>query len=312
MARIVNAFEQFFDAAGDPLVNGKLYFYESGSSSVLKNTFADAGQTILNTNPVVLTADGRAPNVFGEGSYRCVLTDKDDVQILFRDPVGGAGDQAFGADWNSVLYYDISDVVRDEQQYWISLTAQNINNKPSTDGGTNWVAWPDDVTEEAPEDGTSYARQDKAWTNTPKFPAIFGRTTSAGVGEIGELIESTGGVSVTTMNSSTYYPVQATVTLTPGLWVVSYNSLLEYSSGNPCLSMIFRIKRNGATSGMPRSYFRYQTESVLLMDNGVSDILFVPDGDTAIMTADQYQTASAGASRTVTQSNFYMSAIRVG
>jgi len=143
MARLIDPFEQFFDASGDPLVSGKLYFYESGSSSALKDTFADSSETIANSNPVIIGGDGRAPNVFGTGSYRVILTDADSVQILQRDPVGGNTGTTFGADWNSTQIYDQNDIVRDDGSYWYSLVSNNQNNQPSIDGGANWRGWPD-------------------------------------------------------------------------------------------------------------------------------------------------------------------------
>ena len=142
MARIVNAFEQFFDTAGDPLVDGKLYFYVSGSTSTEKETFADVGETIPNTNPVILRADGRSPDVFGTGSYRVVLTDKDSVQILARDPVGGVGGQEFGADWNAIVTYQIGDITREGNYYYQGQSVNNEGNQPSLDAGGNWVTWP--------------------------------------------------------------------------------------------------------------------------------------------------------------------------
>ena len=152
MARLINAFEQFFDAAGDPLVSGKLFFFETGSNTVAKDTFADAGQTIPNSNPVILTGDGRSPNVFGDGTYRVVLTDSDDVQILSRDPVGGNVSIVFGADWVNTTVYNVNDVVRDDGRYWISQVSNNQNNRPSTDGGSNWLPYPQTATDNI-EDG---------------------------------------------------------------------------------------------------------------------------------------------------------------
>jgi hypothetical protein len=145
MARLINAFEQFFDSSGNPLVGGKLYFYQSGSSTIEKETFADVDESIGNSNPVLLGADGRSPNVFGSGSYRVILTNKDDVQILFRDPITGEGSNVFGADWNSLAIYSSGDVVRDDGQYWISKSNNNQTNDPSLDDGSNWLPFPDDV-----------------------------------------------------------------------------------------------------------------------------------------------------------------------
>lgn len=138
MSRLVNAFEQFFDGAGDPLVSGLVDFFESGSSTTRKKTFADVSETIENPNPVVLGGDGRCPNVFGSGTYRAVLRTAGGTQILTRDPIGGVTATPFGADWSSQVIYGVTDVVRDDGQYWESLVNNNLNNRPSVDDGSNW------------------------------------------------------------------------------------------------------------------------------------------------------------------------------
>ena len=89
MARFGSLGTQYFDENGNPLAGGKIYFYQSGTTSP-SDTWADEDQTIANTNPVILTADGRQPNIFFGGQRRAVLTDRDDVQIEVRDPVGFA------------------------------------------------------------------------------------------------------------------------------------------------------------------------------------------------------------------------------
>lgn len=141
MSRIIDGFEQFFDASGDPLVSGKLYFYESGSGTTLKDTYSDLAETNANSNPVILNGDGRCPNVFGPGSYRVILTDSDDVQLVQRDPVGGVSGITFGVDWNAIQIYGITDVVRDAGSYWISQIDNNQNHQPSLDDGTNWIPY---------------------------------------------------------------------------------------------------------------------------------------------------------------------------
>jgi len=64
---------QYFDANGAPLVGGTLSFFIPNTLTY-KNTWQDAGETILNTNPVVLDDNGMAV-VFGDGDYRCQLHD---------------------------------------------------------------------------------------------------------------------------------------------------------------------------------------------------------------------------------------------
>jgi hypothetical protein len=64
---------QFIDANGNPVAGGTAAFFVPGTDSS-KDTYQDAGQTILNTNPVTLDSAGRAI-VYGSGTYRLVLKD---------------------------------------------------------------------------------------------------------------------------------------------------------------------------------------------------------------------------------------------
>lgn len=69
----------FYDAAGAPLAAGTVAFYVPQTLSP-KDTWQDAGQTILNTNPVALDASGCAI-IYGNGSYRQILKDFNGVTI---------------------------------------------------------------------------------------------------------------------------------------------------------------------------------------------------------------------------------------
>ena len=64
---------QFTDGNGKPYAGGSVYFYIPATTT-LKNTWQDAAQTVLNTNPVILDGDGRAI-IFGSGAYRQQLYD---------------------------------------------------------------------------------------------------------------------------------------------------------------------------------------------------------------------------------------------
>lgn len=65
--------QQWIDANGEPIAGGSVAFYVP-STFTPKDTFKDAGATILNTNPVVLDSAGRAV-IYGSGSYRAVVKD---------------------------------------------------------------------------------------------------------------------------------------------------------------------------------------------------------------------------------------------
>jgi hypothetical protein len=134
MARFGEINAQYFDDAGDPLGSGKLYFYESGTTTA-KTTYADINLTIPNTNPVILTAAGRQPNIFFNGNAKGILTDKNDVQILVRDPIGETGTN-FGDAWVATKIYSANAVViGSDGVYYRSLANGNQNNNPTTTSG---------------------------------------------------------------------------------------------------------------------------------------------------------------------------------
>lgn len=137
MSRYTNPVPQYLDDAGNPLVDGKLYFYETGTST-LADTYADSAETILNSNPVILSGSGEAPNIFFTGTLKVKLTDSDENQSWERDPVTSGTTGAIVTDWDALVTYGISDVVRYDFLYYISLQNDNINKAPDTE--TSWWA----------------------------------------------------------------------------------------------------------------------------------------------------------------------------
>lgn len=68
-----NGEQVFLSNMGVPLALGKVYYYVPATSTP-KNTWQDADETILNTNPVILDSAGRCI-VYGTGQYRQVVYD---------------------------------------------------------------------------------------------------------------------------------------------------------------------------------------------------------------------------------------------
>lgn len=68
-----NAKQQFFNGNGQPLAGGSVYMYVPNTTT-FKNTWQNAGQSVLNTNPIVLDANGEAL-IYGAGAYRQVVYD---------------------------------------------------------------------------------------------------------------------------------------------------------------------------------------------------------------------------------------------
>lgn len=77
--------QSFQNSAGVPLVGGKLYTYDAGTSTP-RATYQDAAAATPNTNPVIMDARGEA-TVFWNGSYKVVLKDAADVTIWTVDNV---------------------------------------------------------------------------------------------------------------------------------------------------------------------------------------------------------------------------------
>ena len=137
MARFQWVNSQYFDDNGDPLISGLIDFFESGTTT-RKTTYADIDQEIPNTNPVVLSAAGRMPNVFFDGTAKAILRTSAGDQIEVRDPVG---DESGGGQyelWSTLTTYSANSIVEgSDGAFYISLTGGNKGNDPTTDT-TNW------------------------------------------------------------------------------------------------------------------------------------------------------------------------------
>lgn len=81
----------FLDNLGLPLVGGKIYTYQAGSSTPLE-TYTTVNGTIANSNPIILGTDGRASDeiwlTYGY-NYKFVIKDASDVTIQTLDNLYG-------------------------------------------------------------------------------------------------------------------------------------------------------------------------------------------------------------------------------
>lgn len=75
--------QSYTDSAGAPLVGGKLYTYDAGTSNP-RVTYQDAAGTTPNTNPIILDARGEA-TVFWQGAYKIILKTAADVTLWTVD-----------------------------------------------------------------------------------------------------------------------------------------------------------------------------------------------------------------------------------
>jgi hypothetical protein len=128
----------YLDNNGEPLSGGKLYFYETGTTTP-KDTYSDSAETIANTNPVLLDAAGRQPDIFFSGYAKIVIKTSADVQIDSSDPVGEAAVSGAFTLWVVTTEYNLGDTVTGpDGKFYQSLTSGNIGNNPSI-SPTNWV-----------------------------------------------------------------------------------------------------------------------------------------------------------------------------
>lgn len=133
--RFANPAPRFFYDNGEPLSSGKMYFFEPGTSTP-KNTYSDNALSVPNTNPVILSGSGLLPNVFLDGAYRVILTDKDDVQQSGypRDSVNSIVGVPF-EEWDSTINYGmggINIVYASDGQYYVSIQNNNQGHDPTS------------------------------------------------------------------------------------------------------------------------------------------------------------------------------------
>ena len=81
------AIQQFFDNNGDPLAGGLLHVYLAGTSTRTP-VYADDALLVPLTNPVVLDAAGRAPELFLDAlAYKQVLETAEGVELWSADHI---------------------------------------------------------------------------------------------------------------------------------------------------------------------------------------------------------------------------------
>lgn len=138
MGRYIDPRPQYFDDSGDPLIEGKVFIFESGSATD-KDLFFDVNQSIVAPNPVILSASGRMPNTFFSGSAKATLTDSDEVQFWSIDPIETTSAGQGGIpDWNSLTIYSIPDyVIASDDNIYCSFVNANQGNEPSA-SPTSW------------------------------------------------------------------------------------------------------------------------------------------------------------------------------
>jgi hypothetical protein len=114
--------------------NGSLRFFKSGTNSTLV-TYKDELETPGLENPVIVPVlpNGNVQNVFYSGSARVLYLDEFGQQYAERDPVGGEKELGDFTLWDTVVTYDLNDIVEgSDGKFYISLSNGNQANDPTT------------------------------------------------------------------------------------------------------------------------------------------------------------------------------------
>lgn len=94
---LINPKLQFFDDNGDPLVGGKLYAYEAGTSTP-QDTYTDQAGASPNDNPIILDSRGECSVWLDDANYKFTLYDADDNLIWTEDNVSTFADASVTTD----------------------------------------------------------------------------------------------------------------------------------------------------------------------------------------------------------------------
>ena len=138
MSRFSNPFIQYISGSSNVEAGSKLNFYETGTTT-RKDTFfkSDLLPANANPNPVIANADGFFGDIWLDGIYNVVLTDKDDVTIDDADPVGDTTEGQWELWLNDNTYNKPNIVLASDDNYYRSLVDGNQGNDP-TSSAANW------------------------------------------------------------------------------------------------------------------------------------------------------------------------------
>jgi len=99
------------DSSGTPYPGAKANFYLT-TTTTPANTYQDNALVTAHANPVVADSAGQFPAIYltPGTTYRCVITDADDVQLMDVDPVHAPFDGSAVSITDAGGYFDDSDV----------------------------------------------------------------------------------------------------------------------------------------------------------------------------------------------------------
>lgn len=129
--------QRFSDANNLPLVGGLLYSYEAGSATP-KATYSNRAGS-LNTNPIVLDANGECDLWVSAGYFKFVLKDVNSVVQWTRDNVSLASEASLA----SAFYRDVVYLTSADSPYTIAQGSNGKLHAVDTSGGAVTINLPE-------------------------------------------------------------------------------------------------------------------------------------------------------------------------
>lgn len=139
MALFISPHHQILDTNGDPVSGGKAYFYDEGTTND-KTVYQESAESTAHPQPVVADGNGFFPPIYFSGTARVVFKDASDVALPNGDfdPVEVSSSDAPFDPYNSAKTYGVDDIVLSSGEFWISISASNTGNTPSS-SPTKWT-----------------------------------------------------------------------------------------------------------------------------------------------------------------------------
>lgn len=150
------------DANGNPYASGKLYTYIAGTLTT-KATYSDYAKTSPNSNPIILDSNGEALIIPGEGSYRLILKDSNDVEIWDIDNVAGMLGPVVVTLYASESAVQGAAGMLDGE---MAIDASTGNIYTWDDGNTKWRVMPNNRYTSDPSDSTYTIENGTQYYNT--------------------------------------------------------------------------------------------------------------------------------------------------
>jgi hypothetical protein len=141
--RIVDNDPQYFSADGTSLlVGGSITFYASGTSDLL-DTFTDATLATPNSNPLLINAQGRTSDIWGNANYRMVVADSlGNIQWTRDSVLGPAVLPTQAGNAGNFLSTDGTNPEWEEIVQVPSMTGQSGKWLTNDGADANWSALP--------------------------------------------------------------------------------------------------------------------------------------------------------------------------